>query len=88
MKITKTSMSPNDRYVKVEANVGCGERDRGIYYIRNENWIKLESDPHWKNTSDLFLLQMADAAWDPITNTLIKNRFPDLDSLSIALAGE
>ena len=70
--------STGPKYLIIEADIGPGMRDKGIYYIRKEIW------EYWEKTgailTELELLQHADVVYDPVTNTITKNRWPDIEA--------
>lgn len=77
MHITRLRAA-GDKYVIVEADIGPGMRDKGIYYIRREVWDHLEAVG--RTDSELELLWHADVVYDPVTNTITKNRYPDIEA--------
>ena len=73
-----TAANEKGQYVKVEAEVGPGRRDRAVFYIRKELWVNMTGD---ELQSNLHLTQLADVVYDPVTNTIVKNRFPNFDTM-------
>lgn len=81
MRITDATESME--YVKVEADIGPRQRDKVIYYIRKEIWVNMTGD---EIQSELQMMQHSDVAYDPVTNTILKNRFPDFDTMIAVMA--
>ena len=77
MHITQVRAA-GDKYVIVDADIGPGMRDKGIYYIRREVWDHLEAAG--RIDSELELMRHADVVYDPVTNTITKNRWPDIEA--------